>query len=109
NLTDGGTHTGSTICAQNVGLTALTSTAGSGFTGTVTTTNNPAANPAVAPGTTGCPSTAGGLHGAGGTAVTVATATVGLGTDTLNATPTVNPPVSPEFVLFTGPIPFPVG
>src|SRR5215469_6028537 len=109
NLTDGGTHTGSTICAQNVGLTALSSTAGSGFTGTVTTTNNPAANPAVAPGTTGCPAAAGGLHGAGGTAVTVATATVGLGTDTVNGTLTLNAPVSTESGLFTGTITFTVG
>jgi len=109
NLTDGGTHTGSTICGQNVGLTAVTSTPGAGFTGTVTTTSNPAASPAIAPSSTGCPATAGGLRGAGGTAVTVATATVGLGTDTLNGTLTLNAPISTEAGLFTGTITFTVG
>jgi hypothetical protein len=110
NLSDGGTNMGSTICGQNVGLTALASTPGTGFAGTVTTTSNPAASPPVAPtGVAVCPTTAGGLVGAGGTAVTVATATAGLGTDTLNGTLTLNAPTSTEAGLFTGTITFTVG
>src|SRR5262249_20284821 len=35
NLSDGGTKPGSLICGQNVGLTGVTSTPGTGFTGTV--------------------------------------------------------------------------
>jgi hypothetical protein len=109
NLSDGGANPGSTICGQNLGLTALTNSAGAGFAGTVATDNNPASDPAIAPGTTGCPATAGGLVGAGGTSVTVATASAGLGTDTLSGTLTLNAPVSTEPGLFTGTITFTVG
>jgi hypothetical protein len=113
NLTDGGSNRGSVICAQNIGLTGLASTPGSGFTGTVTTTDNPAAGtdgiPVVAPTAAGCPSTAGGLAGAGGIAVTVATATQGLGTDSLTGTITLDAPTSTEAGLYTGTITFTVG
>jgi Bacterial Ig-like domain (group 3) len=111
NLTDGGTNPGSTICGQNVGLTGVTSTPGAGFAGTVTSTAQAAASPAVAPSGTpaACPTTAGGLVGAGGTPVTVATASAGLGTDVLNGTLTLNAPTSTEPGLFTGTITFTVG
>ncbi len=111
NLTDGGTNPGSTICAQNVGLTGVTSTPGSGFAGTVTATDEPAASPAVAPSGTpaACPTSAGGLVGTGGTAVTVAAASAGLGTDVLNGTLTLDAPTSTEPGLFTGTITFTVG
>jgi hypothetical protein len=111
NLSDGGTNPGSTICAQNVGLTGVTSTPGSGFAGTVTPTANPPASPVVAPSGTpaACPTTAGGLVGAGATAVTVATASAGLGTDVLNGTLTLDAPTSTEPGLFTGTITFTVG
>jgi hypothetical protein len=111
NLTDGGTHAGSTICAQNVGLTGVASTPGAGFAGVVTPTSNPAASPVVAPAGSpaACPTTAGGLFGAGGTAVTVAAASAGLGTDVLSGTLTLDAPTSTEPGLFTGTITFTVG
>jgi Bacterial Ig-like domain (group 3) len=108
NLTDGGSNAGSTICAQNVGLTAITSTAGTGFAGTVTPTSNAAVLTApTGPGA--CPTTAGGLVGSGGTPVTVATTNAGLGTVTLNGTLTLLAPTSTEPNLFTGTITFTVG
>jgi Bacterial Ig-like domain (group 3) len=109
NLTDGGTGPGSVICGQDLGLTALTSTPGTGFTGTVTTIDNPPADPPTAPSTTGCPATPGGLVGAGGSAVTIAMASTGLGTDTLNGTANLTAPVSTESGQFTGTITFTVG
>jgi len=106
NLSDGGTHAGSLICSQNVGLTAVTSTPGSGFAGTVTSTNNPAATPAVAPSGGACS----GTQGLGGTSPhTVAAASAGLGTDVLNGTLTLTAPTSTEPGLFTGTITFTVG
>ena len=101
NLTDGGSNPGSTICGQNVGLTGITSTAGPGFAGTVTGTDNPQTS-VVAPPCTG-------NGGLGGTAHTVATATAGLGTDTLNGQISLNAPTSTEAGLFTGTITFTVG
>jgi hypothetical protein len=102
NLSDGAAHANSVINAQNVGLTGLTSTLGTGFTGTVTPTDNIAAN-AVAPGDTG----AAGLGGP--TAHTVAHADHGLGTVTVKGTLTLNAPSSTEPGLFTGTITFTVG
>jgi hypothetical protein len=110
NLTDGGSNLGSTICGQNVGLTGLVNTPGAGFAGTVTLTNNSPASPVVAPTTPGaCPTTAGGLVGAGATAVTVAAANAGLGTDVVSGTLDLNAPTSTEPGLFTGTITFTVG
>jgi hypothetical protein len=101
-LSDGGSHPNSKINAQNVGLTAITSAPGTGFTGLVTATNNAAAN-AVAP-------TDPGLLGLGGpNAHTVAAADHGLGTVTLNGTLTITAPSSTEPGLFTGTITFTVG
>lgn len=102
NLTDGGANPGSTICGQNVGLTGVTSTPGAGFAGTVTTTDNPVAATAVAPPCTG-------TAGLGGTAHTIATATAGLGTDTLNGQILLVAPTATEPGLFTGTITFTVG
>jgi hypothetical protein len=103
NLTDGSGHTNGVINSQNVGLTNLANHPGIGFTGTVTTTANPAADPAVAPAATGA-------LGLGGTAPhTVAVATVGVGTDDLNGLLTLNAPTSTEAGLFTGTITFTVG
>lgn len=106
NLSDGGTHAGSLICSQNVGLTGVTSTPGTGFAGTVTATDNPAATPPVAPSGGACA----GTQGLGGTAPhTVAVASAGLGTDVLNGQLTLTAPTSTEPGLFTGTITFTVG
>jgi hypothetical protein len=106
NLSDGGTHAGSLICSQNVGLTGVTSTPGTGFAGTVTPTANAAATPPVAPVAGACT----GTQGLGGTAPhTVAAASAGLGTDVLNGTLTLTAPTSTEPGLFTGTITFTVG
>jgi Bacterial Ig-like domain (group 3) len=106
NLSDGGANPGSLICGQNVGLTALVSTPGAGFAGTVTTTDNDPASPPVAPSGGACT----GTQGLGGsTPHTVATATAGLGTDTLNGTLTLTAPTSTEPGLFKGTITFTVG
>jgi len=102
NLNDGGSNPGSTICGQNVGLTGLVSTPGAGFAGVVTTTDNPVPGSAVAAPCTG-------NSGLGGTAHTIATATAGLGTDTLNGQLTLIAPTSTEPGLFTGTITFTVG
>jgi len=106
NLSDGGTNPGSTICSQNVGLTGIQSTPGTGFAGTVTPTDNTAATPPVAPAGGVCTGTQG-LGGA--TAHTVAAASAGLGTDVLNGTLTLTAPTSTEPGLFTGTITFTVG
>ena len=50
-----------------------------------------------------------GNSGLGGTAHTIATATAGLGTDTLNGQLTLIAPTSTEPGLFTGTITFTVG
>jgi hypothetical protein len=106
NLSDGGTNPGSTICSQNVGLTNVASTPGTGFAGTVTPSTNTAASPPVAPAGGVCT----GSQGLGGaTAHTVAAASAGLGTDVLNGTLTLNAPTSTEPGLFTGTITFTVG
>jgi hypothetical protein len=106
NLTDGKANPGSTICGQNVGLTAVTSTPGTGFAGTVTPTANAAATPAVAPAGGACT----GTQGLGGTTPhTVAAASAGLGTDVLNGTLTLTAPVSTEPGLFQGTITLTVG
>ncbi|MCW2494716.1 Ig-like domain-containing protein [Jatrophihabitans sp.] len=111
-LTDGTGHPQGTIDSQNVGLTAITSTAGTGFLGTVTPVDNPAAEPAVAPGAAlGAPGKqglGGPTVGVGGLAHTIATADHGLGSDTLNGTITLNAPTSTENGLFTGTITFTV-
>lgn len=102
-LSDGKTNTGSTINAQNVGLTNLTSTNGAGFTGSVTTSTNPAASPAVGP-------NASGNAGLGGTSPhTVFTAANSSGTVTVDGLLTINAPTSTEAGLFTGTITFTVG
>jgi hypothetical protein len=101
-LSDGGSHVNSVINAQNLGLTTISATPGTGFTGTITPTDNTAAN-AVAPGDTGS-------LGLGGTvAHTVAVANHGLGTVTMKGTLTLNAPSSTEPGLFTGTITFTVG
>jgi Bacterial Ig-like domain (group 3) len=107
NLSDGGSNPGSTICGQNVGLTGISSTPGTGFTGTVTGTDNPAAGtngiPVAAPPCTG-------TAGLGGTTPhTVATASAGLGTDVLNGTILLDAPTSTEAGVFSGTITFTVG
>jgi hypothetical protein len=102
NLTDGGSNPGSTICGQNVGLTGVVSTPGPGFAGTVTATDNPVPAAAVA-------APCAGNSGLGGTAHTVATASAGLGTDTLNGQLELIAPTSTEPGLFTGTITFTVG
>jgi hypothetical protein len=106
NLSDGGANPGSLICSQNVGLTTLSGTPGTGFTGSVTTTDNPAASPPVAPSGGACAGTA----GLGGTTPhTVAAATAGLGTFTIKGTLTLTAPTSTEPGLFKGTITFTVG
>ena len=101
-LSDGKSNPGSTINAQNVGLTGVTVVPGAGFAGTTATTDNPAADPALAP-------TASGTVGLGGTAKTVFTATDSTGTVTAGGTLTINAPTSTEAGLFTGTITFTVG
>ena len=102
-LSDGKTNPGSTINAENVGLTKLTATPGTGFAGTVTSTDNPAADPAVAPGDPGS-------KGLGGTtAHTVFTVDKGSGSVTVNGTLTITAPTSTEAGIFTGTITFTVG
>jgi hypothetical protein len=109
NLSDGGSHPGSLICNENVGLTAIAATPGLGFAGTVTPTANPAAAPLpVAPVGGVCTGTQG-LGGPAGTLHTVAAANAGLGTVTLNGTLTLVAPVSTEPGLFKGTITFTVG
>jgi hypothetical protein len=84
-------------------LTNLSATPGSGFTGVVTPTNNPAADPPVAP-------NAPGSQGLGGTTPhTVFTVDHGLGLVAVNGTLTLNAPTSTEAGLFTGTITFTVG
>jgi hypothetical protein len=95
---------GSTINAENVGLTNVVSTPGTGFVGTIAGSNNPAASPAVAPGDTGS-------QGLGGTTThTVFTASGNTaGSVTVNGLLTINAPSSTKAGLFTGTITFTVG
>ncbi|MBV9592918.1 MAG: Ig-like domain repeat protein, partial [Actinobacteria bacterium] len=101
-LTDGGTNPNSSINPENLGLTTIQATPGTGFTGTITPTDNAAAN-AVAP------DDAGSLGLGGTTAHTVAKADHGLGTVTMKGTLALNAPSSTEPGLFTGTITFTVG
>ena len=106
NLSDGLSNLGSLICAQNVGLTGVTSTPGTGFAGTMTLADNAAATPPIVPAAGACT----GIQGLGGTAPhLVATASAGLGTDVLDGTLTVTAPTSTEPGLFTGTITLTVG
>jgi hypothetical protein len=101
-LSDGGTKPGSTINAQNVGLTGVTGTGSSGFTGTASYNENPAATPALGP-------LEAGTAGLGGTDHDVFTVTNSVGTFTANGVLTINAPTSTEAGIFTGTITFTVG
>jgi hypothetical protein len=101
-LTNGKGKPNSIINAQNVGLTGVTYTAGTGFNGVITVTPNAAAN-AVAPLDPG-------TAGLGGSAAhPVAAADHGLGTVTLRGTLTLNTPSSTESGLFGGTVTFTIG
>jgi hypothetical protein len=101
-LTNGGSHVNSVINGQNLGLTTITASPGTGFIGTITPTDNPAAN-AVAPGDTG-------NAGLGGTTPhTIAVASQGEGTVTMQGTLTLIAPSSTEAGTFLGTITFTVG
>jgi hypothetical protein len=104
NLGDGGSHAGSTISGENVGLTNLTPVpiTGNALTAAdLTLTNQPAASPPVAPTDTGS-------QGLGGTAAhtIVSDATQADGTIGINGTVTLNAPTSTEAGLFIGTITF---
>lgn len=102
-LTDGKSNPGSTINAQNVGLTNINAVGSSGFGGVTTGTDNPAADPAVLPAD-------GGSKGLGGTtAHPVISTDHGIGTLTVNGLLTITAPTSTEAGLFTGTITFTVG
>ena len=106
NLTDGTGHTNGVINSQNVGLTAVTGVGSGGFSGVPSFTQNPAANPAVAPGV--------GLGAAGDQGLGLVPHTVGgvdhgAGTFTFNGLLTLNAPSSTEPNLYTGTIVFTVG
>ncbi|HEV7205459.1 MAG TPA: Ig-like domain repeat protein [Jatrophihabitans sp.] len=101
-LSDGKGNAGSTINAQNLGLTTLHATPGNAFVGTVTPTDNPAAN-AVTPGDTGS------LGLGGPTPHTVFSVDKGLGTVSVKGTVTLNAPTSTEAGTFGGTITFTVG
>jgi hypothetical protein len=107
-LTDGHTNANSKINSQNVGLTSVTGTTSAGFVGTVVTTDNFAADPAVAP---GAGLGAVGQQGLGINAHTVAVAAVGdtPGTWTANGILTISAPTSTEAGTYTGTILFTVG
>jgi hypothetical protein len=102
-LTDGKSNAGSTINAQNVGLTNINAVGSSGFAGVTTGTDNPAADPAVLP-------SDGGSKGLGGTtAHPVISTDHGIGTLTVDGLLTITAPTSTEPGLFTGTITFTVG
>jgi hypothetical protein len=96
-LSDGGPNT---INGQNVGLTGLTQIAGPSPTG-VTFSDNPAADPAVAPGDPG-------TLGLGGTPHTFAHAALGLGAWQFKGTLTVHAPASTPAGTYTGTVDFTV-
>ncbi|HJQ42871.1 MAG TPA: Ig-like domain-containing protein [Jatrophihabitantaceae bacterium] len=102
-LSDGGSNPNSVINAQNLGLTGLSQTsAGAGFTGALTFTDNAAAN-GVAPSDTGS-------LGLGGTTPhTVVATDHGLGTVNMAGTLTLIAPSSTEPGVFAGTITFTVG
>lgn len=100
NLTSGA----NIINGQNLGLTGLTPTYTPGNAlqaGSVTTVQNPAASPAVAPADPGSLGLKNGPH-------TIATAVNGTGTVTLNGTMTLNAPTSTAAGLYTGTVTFTV-
>jgi ABC-type phosphate transport system substrate-binding protein len=101
-LSDGGTNPGSTINGENLGLTGLVPTSGTGFAGTITVLDNPAADPPVAPGDSG-------TQGLGNAPHPLATVTKGLGTVTFAGQVTLNAPASIEPGLFAGTITMTVG
>jgi hypothetical protein len=107
-LSDGGSNPGSTINAENVGLTNLHATPGVGVTSTVHVTDNAAADPAVAPSDNGSAGLGGSSPHSFATS-TVASGQNGDGTVTMNGTLTLNAPTSTEAGLFTGTITFTVG
>jgi hypothetical protein len=103
NLSDGGSNPNSVINAQNLGLDGLAQTSsGTGFTGTLTYTNRPAAN-GVAPGAPGSAGLGGGLP------QTIITTDHGLGTVDIHGTLTLIAPSSTEPGTFAGTITFTVG
>ena len=105
-LIDGHGNPGSTIDSQNVGLTGLSPAGSAGFSSPVVVTDNPAADPAVAP---GAALGAAGQQGLGINPHTVATVDHGIGTLTLSGgTLTITAPTSTEAGLFTGTITFTV-
>ena len=69
--------------------------------GNLTLASNPAADPAVAPAATGTAGLGGGAH-------TIATATQGVGSVTMNGTLTINAPTSTEAGTFKGTVTFTV-
>ena len=99
-LSDGGSHAGSTIDSKYLGLTNLVSTPGTGFTGVVTPTNNPAADPGNPADTN---------TGLGGAPHTVFAVDHGLGSVGVLGTVTLQAPTSTEAGLFAGTITFTVG
>jgi hypothetical protein len=106
NLGDGGPDAGSTISAQDVGLTRLAAVTvpGNALTAAdLAFTNQPAASPPVTPGNTG-------HQGLGGSAAhtIVADSQQADGTVGINGTVTVNAPTSTEAGLFVGTITFTV-
>jgi Bacterial Ig-like domain (group 3) len=103
-LGDGGSNPGSTISAENVGLTGLAAVPvpGNALTaGDLTFTDAPAASPAVAPTDTGS-------QGLGGATphLIVTDAGQAVGTIGINGTVTLNAPTSTEAGLFVGTITF---
>jgi hypothetical protein len=103
-LSDGGSNPGSSISAEDVGLTNLTAVAvpGNGLTaGDLTFTDAPAASPAVGPTDTGSQ----GLGG-GSPHTIVTDATQAIGTIGINGTVTLVAPTSTEAGTFVGTITF---
>jgi hypothetical protein len=103
-LGDGGSNPGSTISAENVGLTGLAAVPVSGnalTAGDLTFTDAPAASPPVAPTDTGS-------QGLGGSTphLIVTDAGQAVGTIGINGTVTLNAPTSTEAGLFVGTITF---
>lgn len=97
NLTSGS----NVINAQNVGLTDLTVVSNNGL-GTITTTDNPAADPAVAPADPGS------LGLGGATPHTVLQSTAGPGTAVYTGLLTLNAPTSTQAGIYTGTVTFTV-
>jgi hypothetical protein len=115
NLTDQNPPSGATVTtidAQNVGLSGFTRpplgtdnptcSDTQSYTGTVATTDNPAAEPAVAPGT------AGNLGLGGASSHTFATGSGGDGVTTLDGSLSINAPANTAAGTYTGTITFTV-